>query len=268
MKIIKIYSSWNQLKLKARASHYNIEAHVRFEGRGVLGRARDREDKTFIGEKCVKSPWPWERCEVSRAPGSGGTMVGLSMFTPGMCFKHQQQSQLQRQHHYRDTAAPGTQVSPGTSGQARLCVVFVQRQMSGGETCHDITRVSESDVASVGSDVWGVTGGGAPGVTETLSGIILVRITMTRDKYLDTKVEIITHSDVLLRWIQFAAPLHCRNMPLISDPADWFRPGHNIDTGTISKSLLIPRIIGAFADTNGQFRCHDSKLWDDYCYYN
>ena len=153
MKIIKIYSSWNQLKLKARASHYNIEAHVRFEGRGVLGRARDREDKTFIGEKCVKSPWPWERCEVSRAPGSGGTMVGLSMFTPGMCFKHQQQSQLQHQHHYRDTAAPGTQVSPGTSGQARLCVVFVQRQMSGGETCHDITRVSESDVASVGSDV-------------------------------------------------------------------------------------------------------------------
>ena len=44
-----------------------------------------------------------------------------------------------------------------------------------------------------------VPGGGAPGVTETLSGIILVRITMTRDKYLDTKVEIITHSDVLLR---------------------------------------------------------------------
>ena len=70
MKIIKIYSSWNQLKLKARAGHYNTEAHVRIwvQGRWELSEGggdlrQRRQHKTFIGEKCAPGP----RCEVSWA---------------------------------------------------------------------------------------------------------------------------------------------------------------------------------------------------------
>ena len=81
---------------------------------------------------------------------------------------------------------------------------------------------------------------------------------------------IITHLAVLLRWIQFAGPLHSRNMPLISNPGDWF----TVDTVLTHEQIHFQYIfwflglLQLLLTQMMRFRCHDSKLWDDYCYYN
>ena len=169
MKIIKIYSSWNQLKLKARAGHYNTEAHVRIwvQGRWELSEGggdlrQRRQHKTFIGEKCAPGP----RCEVSwaldRLRDNGGyqclhqecvsnirATITITTLTASQQYNLANMASGPRGwwwHHW--------------SGQTLcLCLFRVGRQMSGSGW-HHVT--SEP----------GWPGGGAAGVTSGLSGMI------------------------------------------------------------------------------------------------
>ena len=76
MKIIKIYSSWNQLKLKARAGHYNTKAHVRIwvqgrwelsEGRG--GSKTEKATQNIHWRKMCPRPSVWSELGTGQAGG-------------------------------------------------------------------------------------------------------------------------------------------------------------------------------------------------------
>ena len=257
MKIIKIYSSWNQLKLKARAGHYNTEAHVRIwvqgrweqsEGGGDL--RQRRQHKTFIGEKCAPGP----RCEVSwaldRLRDNGGYQClhqeCVSNIRATITITTLTASQ---QYNLANIGDDGD-----ITGQARLCVSVCSEM---GDKC-----------LALGDIMWhqspGDQGAGQLGSPADCLGWSEL---MCHD---DTRLLIITHLNVLLRWIQFAGPLHSRNMPLISNPGDWF----TVDTVLTHEQIHFQYLfwflglLQLLLTQMMRFRCHDSKLWDDYCYYN
>ena len=251
MKIIKIYSSWNQLKLKARAGHYNTEAHVRIwvQGRwelseGGRGSKTEKATQNIHWRKMCPRPPVWSELGTGQAAGQWW----LSMFTPGMCFKH-----WSNNHNYNTnsitTICPDKhgQVSPEApgprgwwwhhwSGQTLcLCLFRDGRQMSGSGW-HHVT--SEP----------GWPGGGAAGVTSGLSGMIWADVSRWHQAADNYTPRCFTQMNSIC-W-SITQPQHAINFQ------SWrlvYR-GHSIDTraDTLSISFLVSWIIAAFADTNDE----------------
>ena len=143
-------------------------------------------------------PRPLVWSEVSWTLGRRGTMARLSMFTPGMCFKHRSNNHnynsnsittinlASDKHHQQRPEAP----DPGVpSGQARLCVsvcseigdkcLAVCDIMSPSVWCH------EAEVTWPGCD----RGAGQPGSPADCLDVWWSGDMMTRDKYADTKAD-------------------------------------------------------------------------------
>ena len=183
-------------------------------------------------------PRPLVWSEVLDTGQAGDNGPAINVYTRNVFQTSEQQSQLQHQQHHNNLASPASnkhhQVRPEApdpgvpSGQARLCVsvcseigdkcLAVRDIMSPSVWCH------EAEVTWPGCD----QGAGQPGSPADCLG-------WSHDMWwhgtnMRTQRLIMTHLAVLLRWIQFAGPLHSRNMPLISNRGDWFTVENNIDT--------------------------------------
>ena len=176
---------------------------------------------------------------------------------------------------------PGLRQQPGVPGVMAASVVsvsvrpdwvslFVQRISDESLAVRDI-RARESDVTRLGSwcEVWPGAGGGAPGVSSGLSGMILVTV-MTRDKYADTMADdnYTPHCFTQMNSIcwSITQPQHAINFQswrlVYSRTQYWHTQIH------FQYLLLFLGLLKLLLTQMMKLRCHDSILWDDYCYYN
>ena len=291
MKIIKIYSSWNQLKLKARVGHYNTEAHVRIlgqGGRGATALRQRRQHKTFIGEKCAPGPWSG----VSRALdmlGHNGWAINvytrnvfqtatitITTLTPLQLLPDQLRAQSDKHHQVN----PGLrQHQPGVPGMMAASVasvrpdwvsLFVQGISDKSLAVRDIRALLSDVTRSCDARCDQGAGGGAAGVSGGLSGMILVTIVMTWDKYAATMADDndTPHCFTQMNSIcwSITQPQHVINFQswrlVYSRTQYWHTQLH------FQFLLVFLGLLKLLLTQMMKLRCHDSILWDDYCYYN
>ena len=292
MKIIKIYSSWNQLKLKARVGHYNTEAHVRILGRGEGGHSSKTEKATqnIHWRKMCPRPLVW--CE----PGTG--QAGAQWL--GYQCLHQECVSNSNNHNYNTSTittiawpAPSSewQTSSGESwpeaasawcpggdgiisGQCSVrpdwVSLFVQGISDKSLAVRDIRALLSDVTRSCDARCDQGAGGGAAGVSGGLSGIILVTIVMTWDKYAATMADDndTPHCFTQMNSIcwSITQPQHVINFQswrlVYSRTQYWHTQLH------FQFLLVFLGLLKLLLTQMMKLRCHDSILWDDYCYYN
>lgn len=226
--------------------------------RGGRGSKTEKATQNIHWRKMCPRPPVWSELGTGQAAGQWW----LSMFTPGMCFKHQSNN-----HNYNTNSI--TTICPDKHGQVRPWVPRDDGDITGqARLCVSVCSEMGDKCLALGDIMWhqspGDQGAGQLGSPADCLGWSEL---MCHD---DTRLLIITHLNVLLRWIQFAGPLHSRNMPLISNPGDWF----TVDTVLTHEQIHFQYLfwflglLQLLLTQMMRFRCHDSKLWDDYCYYN
>ena len=209
MKIIKIYSTWNQLKLKARAGHYNTEAHVRILGRGEGGHSSKTEKATqnIHWRKMCPRPlvwsevrwtgggqWPGYQCLHQECVSNIRATITITTLTASQQYNLASPDTKSHKHGQVRRGLRPLTPGPQWSGPGQtlcLCLFRDRRQMSGGAWHHEPECLMSRGWGHV-TRVW--PGGGAAGVTSRLSGIIVTcddHVTWWHggDKYADTKAD-------------------------------------------------------------------------------